>query len=231
MSRGNSSGSEGLARKLAQMDLTLHSSLPAALKHGPYQATWSIDDFPLLMEKFAWQKAVVRDIWTIQLTDQQSLSCKLSCYPNSTVYYHFDGGVEVKLEVQLRHVMPDLMFHIDIGLLNKDGKEIILNKMDCQASSTKAEVSAYKPQADLIAYARKLMPDGRLTIFVRLTFPTWSVDMVRTVAKGRGRSMDFSPQQGSPVVVPSIWEGYCCLRNKWFCYVVYTTHVCVQRFL
>ena len=191
----SSSSTNELNRTLANMNSSLHSRVGEM----DYQASWSIEDFPRLMREFDNGEAIKPKQFSIQLPGKDNNSLwTIRCFPKQVD----DRGAETVV-VALCLCSPDvtLKVAISIGLLTKDGAEEIwkeeTQKLYCKKGGNPETVQASTTHAALRAAADRLLPDGRLHIYVKIRLLASTATMINSEIKIIGSSLSRQKQQQS----------------------------------
>ena len=191
----SSSSTNELNRKLANMNSSLHSRVGEM----DYQASWSIEDFPRLMREFDNGEAIKSKQFSIQLPGKDNNSLwTIRCFPKQVD----DRGAETVV-VALCLCSPDVILKvaISIGLLTKDGAEEIwkeeTHKLYCKKGGNPETVQASTTHAALRAAADRLLPDGRLHIYVKIRLLASTATMINSEIKIIGSSLSRQLQQQS----------------------------------
>jgi hypothetical protein len=165
-----SGNNSGLAKKLAEMNSTVHTSLEKMV----YQTAWSIADFSSVIESYGVAESLESKLLTIHLPSftEETVSLTLTCTPNHNQQRYprnSDDGVNMTASLKFANEKSSWRGTLLLGLLNKDGAEDCWETVKIK-SSNKNTVSLFLEHGEVLKDASILLPDGELIIFVKATF-------------------------------------------------------------
>jgi hypothetical protein len=168
-----------LTDRLAQMNTTIQSPI----REMTYETAWIIEHFHRLADAFSWNEVLAAKQLTIPLpgspreTAHLSLSCLLNDNEDNRVR---GGGLHIRMTATLRmsHAGTAWKTTLSIGLLNKDGVELFPRDFTARNGCSN-EISLKLGRLQVLGDREGILhPNGRLVIIAKVTFFTWSPEIV-----------------------------------------------------
>jgi hypothetical protein len=185
---------------MGELNLILHSNI----KKRTYDISWTIEEFPAIMQEFPANQAIEKTLSAVLPGASEPTEISVVCTPKTMQGFPFFEKRYIKLEVSIGSGdCPVPLPSVKVGQLVSDGS----SRVSWEPVRRDGNLYyCFKPHSELLAKKEQLLPGRRLTLHIKFIF-CLSPQLISTTVETTQNRGSSSSQMTSTTANPDDQSG------------------------